>query len=203
MQRRFADGRQGAEPARTLWIFFTSTTRPTACESTPMPWKGSCAISPASAGRMRKSGGSSASFTIWIMKNIPNRALFQDPGSSSGAWVAGRVYPGGRFARLGHMLGSGPQSDLEKVLYTIDELTGLVVTTALIRPSRSVMDVTVKSVKNKWKDKRFAAGVNREVIEKGAQMVGVPLGRVDRRHDQGDAGGRRSDRVERNWGLNS
>jgi predicted hydrolase (HD superfamily) len=68
-----------------------------------------------------------------------------------------------------------PQSDLEKVLYTIDELTGLVVTTALIRPSRSVMDVTVKSIKNKWKDRRFAAGVNREVIEKGAQRLGVPL----------------------------
>jgi predicted hydrolase (HD superfamily) len=68
-----------------------------------------------------------------------------------------------------------PQSDPEKVLYAIDELTGLVVTTALIRPSKSVMDVTVKSVKNKWKDKRFAAGVDRSVIEKGAQMVGVPL----------------------------
>ena len=68
-----------------------------------------------------------------------------------------------------------PHSDLEKVLYTIDELTGLVVTTALIRPSKSVMDVTVKSIKNKWKDKRFAAGVNREVIEKGAQILGIPL----------------------------
>lgn len=68
-----------------------------------------------------------------------------------------------------------PQSDLEKVLYTIDELTGLVVTTALIRPSKSVMDVTLKSVKNKWKDKRFAAGVDRAVIEKGAQMVGASL----------------------------
>ncbi len=67
------------------------------------------------------------------------------------------------------------QRDLEKVLYAIDELTGLVVTTALVRPSRSVMDVTVKSIKNKWKDKRFAAGVNREIIEKGAVMVGVPL----------------------------
>jgi predicted hydrolase (HD superfamily) len=64
---------------------------------------------------------------------------------------------------------------LEKVLYTIDELTGLVVTTALIRPSRSILDVAVKSVKNKWKDKRFAAGVNREVIEKGAQRLGIPL----------------------------
>jgi len=68
-----------------------------------------------------------------------------------------------------------PQSDLEKALYAIDELTGLVVTTALIRPSKSVLDVQVKSVKNKWKDKRFAAGVNRAVIEKGAAMLGVSL----------------------------
>lgn len=68
-----------------------------------------------------------------------------------------------------------PQSDLEKVLYTIDELTGLVVTTALIRPSRSVLDVQVKSVKNKWKDKRFAAGVDRSIIEKGAQMLQIGL----------------------------
>jgi predicted hydrolase (HD superfamily) len=68
-----------------------------------------------------------------------------------------------------------PQTDLEKALYAIDELTGLVVTTALIRPSKSVLDVQVKSVKNKWKDKRFAAGVNRSIIEKGAAMVGVGL----------------------------
>ena len=68
-----------------------------------------------------------------------------------------------------------PQTDLEKYLYAIDELTGLVATTALIRPSKSVLDVQVKSVKNKWKDKRFAAGVNRSVIEKGAEMLGVGL----------------------------
>lgn len=68
-----------------------------------------------------------------------------------------------------------PRTDLEKALYSIDELTGLVVTTALIRPSKSVLDVQVKSVKNKWKDKRFAAGVNRSVIEKGAAMLGVTL----------------------------
>jgi len=68
-----------------------------------------------------------------------------------------------------------PQTNLEKTLYAIDELTGLVVTTALIRPSKSVLDVQVKSVKNKWKDKRFAAGVDRSVIEKGAQMLGVGL----------------------------
>jgi len=68
-----------------------------------------------------------------------------------------------------------PQTDLEKVLYAIDELTGLVVTTALIRPSKSVLDVKTKSVKKKWKDKRFAAGVDRSIIEKGAQMLGMEL----------------------------
>ena len=68
-----------------------------------------------------------------------------------------------------------PESELEKVLYTIDELTGLVVTTALVRPSKSVMDVKTKSVKKKWRDKRFAAGVDRTIIEKGAGMLGVEL----------------------------
>jgi len=68
-----------------------------------------------------------------------------------------------------------PQTELEKVLYAVDELTGLVVTTALVRPSKSVMDVKVKSVKKKWKDKRFAAGVDRSIIEKGAQMLGMEI----------------------------
>jgi len=69
-----------------------------------------------------------------------------------------------------------PQSDLEKTLFAVDELTGLVAATALVRPSRSVLDMTVKSVKKKWKEKSFAAGVNREVIEKGAAMLGVEVG---------------------------
>jgi len=68
-----------------------------------------------------------------------------------------------------------PESELEKVLFAIDELTGLVVTTALVRPSKSVMDVKAKSVKKKWKDKRFAAGVDRSIIEKGAEMLGMDL----------------------------
>ena len=68
-----------------------------------------------------------------------------------------------------------PESEMEKVLYAIDELTGLVVTTALVRPSKSVMDVKPKSVKKKWKDKRFAAGVDRSIIENGAQMLGVEV----------------------------
>ncbi|MBW1768384.1 MAG: HD domain-containing protein [Deltaproteobacteria bacterium] len=68
-----------------------------------------------------------------------------------------------------------PQTELEKVLYAIDELTGLVVTTALVRPSKSIMDVKTKSVKKKWKDKRFAAGVDRSIIEKGVRMLDMEL----------------------------
>ncbi len=66
-----------------------------------------------------------------------------------------------------------PESEMEMVLYAIDELTGLVATTALVRPSKSVMDLKPKSVKKKWKDKRFAAGVDRSTIDKGAKMLGV------------------------------
>jgi predicted hydrolase (HD superfamily) len=66
-----------------------------------------------------------------------------------------------------------PQTELEKVLYAIDELTGLVVASALVRPSKSVMDLKAKSVKKKWKEKRFAAGVDRSIIDKGAQMLGM------------------------------
>ncbi len=68
-----------------------------------------------------------------------------------------------------------PLSTLEKVLFAVDELTGLVATTALVRPSKSVMDLKAKSVKKKWKDKRFAAGVDRSIIERGAAMLEVEL----------------------------
>ncbi len=68
-----------------------------------------------------------------------------------------------------------PVSRLEKTIYAIDELTGLVATSALVRPSKSVLDMESRSVKKKWNDKRFAAGVDRTVIEKGAAMLGVTL----------------------------
>ena len=70
---------------------------------------------------------------------------------------------------------AAPVTDLEKALFTIDELTGLVAAAALVRPSRSVLDLPVKSVLKKWKDKTFAAGVDRKVIEKGAALMKVPL----------------------------
>jgi len=68
-----------------------------------------------------------------------------------------------------------PETLLEKTLYAVDELTGLIRTTALIRPSKSVLDVKVKSVKRNWKNKRFAAGVDRTVIERGAEMLKMEI----------------------------
>jgi putative nucleotidyltransferase with HDIG domain len=68
-----------------------------------------------------------------------------------------------------------PISLLEKTIYAMDELTGLVATSALVRPSKSVLDMEARSVKKKWNDRRFAAGVDRTVIEKGAEMLGVTL----------------------------
>ncbi len=68
-----------------------------------------------------------------------------------------------------------PQSALEKTLYAVDELTGFITACALVRPSKSVSDLEVKSVRKKWKAPAFAAGVNRDVIEKGAGLLGVEL----------------------------
>jgi putative nucleotidyltransferase with HDIG domain len=68
-----------------------------------------------------------------------------------------------------------PTHIMEKVLYTIDELTGLIVACVLVRPSKSILDLKLKSVKKKWNVRHFAAGANREVIEKGAQMLNKDL----------------------------
>lgn len=73
----------------------------------------------------------------------------------------------------GHCSEIEPVERMEKVLYAIDELTGLITATALLRPSKSVLDLEPKSVKKKWKDKAFAAGVDRSVIEKGIDMLGM------------------------------
>lgn len=68
-----------------------------------------------------------------------------------------------------------PQTRMEKTLYAVDELTGLITAVALVRPSKSVCDVKLKSVKKKWKNAAFAAGVNREVIQQGAEMLQMDL----------------------------
>lgn len=71
-----------------------------------------------------------------------------------------------------------PLSNMEKVLYTIDELTGLIHAVCLMRPSKSVLDLEIKSVKKKFKDKSFAAGVNRDVIRNGCERLGMELDAV-------------------------
>lgn len=67
------------------------------------------------------------------------------------------------------------QSKMEKALYACDEITGLIVAVALVRPSRSLEDLKVKSVKKKWKDRSFAAGANREEIAAAADEFGIDL----------------------------
>ena len=71
-----------------------------------------------------------------------------------------------------------PVERMEKVLYAIDELTGLINATALMRPSKSILDLKPKSVKKKWKDNHFAAGVDRGIIQKGVDMLGMDLTEV-------------------------
>ncbi len=68
-----------------------------------------------------------------------------------------------------------PEHEMEKVLYAVDELTGLIGAVVLMRPSKSVQDLELKSVKKKYKNKKFAAGCSREVIERGADMLGWTL----------------------------
>ncbi|MDO5041127.1 MAG: hydrolase [Peptoniphilus sp.] len=66
-----------------------------------------------------------------------------------------------------------PESTMEKTLYTIDELTGIINACCLLRPSKSVLDLSLKSLNKKFKDKKFAAGCDRDVILKGVEMMGI------------------------------
>jgi len=68
-----------------------------------------------------------------------------------------------------------PEHQMEKILFSVDELTGLIWAAAKMRPSKSVMDMELSSLKKKFKDKKFAAGCSREVIERGAEMLGIEL----------------------------
>jgi len=69
-----------------------------------------------------------------------------------------------------------PEHEMEKVLYATDELTGLIGAAILMRPSKSTLDLTTRSLKKKFKDKKFAAGCSREVIQKGVEMLGWEFG---------------------------
>ncbi len=78
-----------------------------------------------------------------------------------------------------------PDSKMEMVLFTIDELTGLINSLCLMRPSKSVLDLEVKSVKKKFKDRSFAAGVNRDVIRSGCELLGMELDDIIREAIEG------------------
>lgn len=78
-----------------------------------------------------------------------------------------------------------PESQMEKVLFTVDELTGLINAACLMRPSKSVLDLEVKSVKKKFKDKSFAAGVDRQTVRNGCEMLGMELDEVIRETIEG------------------
>ncbi|MFN8529852.1 MAG: HDIG domain-containing protein [Anaerolineae bacterium] len=83
-----------------------------------------------------------------------------------------------RKAILAHapeITGVNPETPMEKALMAVDELTGFIIAVALVRPSKSILDVELKSIRKKWKDKLFAAPVNREEIEHWATALGVPL----------------------------
>jgi putative nucleotidyltransferase with HDIG domain len=79
------------------------------------------------------------------------------------------------LAHAEEITGMKPESDMEKTLIAVDELTGFITAVTLVRPSKSISDVKVSSVKKKWKDKAFAAAVDRSAIEEAAQALGVPL----------------------------
>jgi putative nucleotidyltransferase with HDIG domain len=79
------------------------------------------------------------------------------------------------LAHAPEVTGAEPQSSMEKALVAVDELTGFLIAVTLVRPSKSILDVEVRSVKKKWKDKAFAAPVNRQEIEHGATQLGVSL----------------------------
>lgn len=78
----------------------------------------------------------------------------------------------------GHRVDIKPEHEMEKVLYACDELTGLIGAAALMRPSKSVADMELKSLKKKFKDKKFAAGCSRDVIAQGAELLGWDLDKL-------------------------
>ena len=79
------------------------------------------------------------------------------------------------LAHASEVTGVEPESPMERTLVAVDELTGFIVAVALVRPSRSILDVELKSVKRKWKDKAFAAPVSREEIQHAAALLNIAL----------------------------
>jgi putative nucleotidyltransferase with HDIG domain len=79
------------------------------------------------------------------------------------------------LSHASYVEGAPRNTRLRQALYAVDELTGLIIAVALVRPSKNIADVKLKSVKKKWKDRAFAAGANRQDIEEGAAALGIEL----------------------------
>lgn len=117
---------------------------------------------------------------IGLLHDIDYEMYPEEHCVKAGEILRGRNYPEDYIHAIqshgyGICIDVEPIEKMEKVLYTIDELTGLVTATALMRPSKSILDMELKSLKKKWKQKSFAAGVNRELIEEGAKKLGMDL----------------------------
>ena len=109
-------------------------------------------------------------FEQWPAEHcIKEQQLMKDAGLSSEAIHAAASHGYGITVDI------KPEHQMEKVLFAVDELTGLIGAVVIIRPSKSVQDLEVKSVIKKFKTPQFAAGCSREVIQKGADMLGWPL----------------------------
>ena len=111
---------------------------------------------------------------IWILK-ISKRALYQISGNYAREGSRRTCYSCDGKYGYAITVDIQPEHEMEKVLYAVDELTGLIGAVVLMRPSKSVQDLELKSVKKKYKSKNFAAGCSRKVIERGADMLGWTL----------------------------
>lgn len=108
----------------------------------------------------------------------PDEHCIAAPGLLRGAGVSEDIIHSVCSHGYGLTVDIKPEHEMEKVLYAVDELSGLIGAAALMRPSKSVQDMELKSLKKKYKSKSFAAGCSREVIERGAEMMGVELDKL-------------------------
>jgi len=112
-------------------------------------------------------------FELWPEEHcIKSQELMREAG------VEERIVRATASHGWGHCVDIRPEHEMEKVLYACDELTGLIGAAALMRPSKSVADMELKSLKKKFKDKKFAAGCSRDVIASGAELLGWELDKL-------------------------
>ena len=169
-----------------------STTKTRSISSTAKRWSRPCATSRASSTRRTRSSGASwGCCTTWTGKSTTTNPR------STRVYAARDIEAAGGTPELVRAIQSHtsdfnpalpkPELQMEKILFATEELTGLIGAAIVMRPSKSVMDFEVKSLKKKFKDKRFAAGVSRDVIRTRRRHAGLGAGRAVRPHHRGHA----------------